>query len=256
MGAVKRAVRRLGRAAGVELSRSHPLGDPWRAMCVLLATTQRPILFDVGANTGQTLRQLLRTFPRAEIHCFEPNPDVIPDLHRMARRHADVHLHQLAFADSAGPRTLHTNVQFTHEGSLLERPKDGRRYYQEAFTLPTRLQVDSERIDAFCDARGTARLDLLKLDIQGGEMMALRGATGLLARMAVELIYLEVSFVPLYEASPLYHEIAAFLGEFDYSLYGLYHLFFARNGQLRYCDALFASAPLRRRVIDTFPPEP
>jgi hypothetical protein len=37
-------------------------------------------LFDVGANTGQTIDFALRTFPKAKIYSFEPTPQLVSDL--------------------------------------------------------------------------------------------------------------------------------------------------------------------------------
>ena len=48
-------------------------------------------------------------------------------------------------------------------------------------------------------------IDLLKLDIQGAELMALRGGSQVLRRTAV--VQAEVEFVPIYAAQPLFSDV-------------------------------------------------
>jgi hypothetical protein len=50
--------------------------------------------------------------------------------------------------------------------------------------------------------------------------------------------------------------LALQLAQVGYSLFNLYDLMSARNGQLRFGDGLFVSPSLRERIIDAAPPEP
>ena len=77
------------------------------------------------------------------------------------------------------------------------------------------------------------------MDIQGGELKALKGASGMLGSAKLGLIYLEVEFVKLYEGQPLFHNICEYLNGFGYQLYKIYYLASAKNGQLIAADALF-----------------
>ena len=43
---------------------------------------KHPVVFDCGANVGQTTSDYLRRFPKAEIYAFEPSPLVLPELHK------------------------------------------------------------------------------------------------------------------------------------------------------------------------------
>ena len=96
---------------------------------------------------------------------------------------------------------------------------------------------------------------ILKLDIQGAEMMALRGAENLLKRGEVLLI-LKTWFVPVYDGAALFCELSAFLEQYGYTLFNLYNFSTAANGQARYADAIFVSERLRQQIIDPGPPEP
>jgi hypothetical protein len=122
--------------------------------------------------------------------------------------------------------------------------------------LAPNLTVQAETLDAFCYRHSLDRINILKLDVQGAEGMVLRGAKGLLSQEAIDLVFTEVMFVPHYEDGPLFHELWGQLGEHGYSFFNLFDLTVARNGQLRYANALFLSSGTRARVVDAFPDEP
>lgn len=63
-------------------------------------------------------------------------------------------------------------------------------------------EVQTTRLDDIADLPD---LDFLKMDIQGGELMALQHGQARLAQCAA--VQLEVSFVPLYEGQPSFGEI-------------------------------------------------
>jgi hypothetical protein len=76
----------------------------------------------------------------------------------------------------------------------------------------------------------------------------LTGARRLL-ESSVKLVYAEVSFVPLYEHTCLFHDVSLFLAKFGFTLYRLYDLHFADNGQLIYGDATFVNEEVRATTL-------
>jgi hypothetical protein len=77
------------------------------------------------------------------------------------------------------------------------------------------IRIDT--IDSFFGDRSLNSEILLKLDVQGYEMEALRGASGLLS--SFKLLQVELSFVRLYEGGPLFNEIVAFLAERGFEIF-------------------------------------
>ena len=87
------------------------------------------------------------------------------------------------------------------------------------------------------------QIDVLKLDLQGSELRALRGAEGLLRRRAIRLVAAEVNFVPLYRDMPLFWNVSAYMLSLGYALNGLYDLHHRRDGSggLRWAYAIFVA---------------
>lgn len=75
-------------------------------------------------------------------------------------------------------------------------------------------EVETKRLD---DLLGTVpAVDLLKLDIEGAELMALQGATAVLARTAV--VQAETAFTTFREGQPLFADVDTFLRARDFGL--------------------------------------
>lgn len=105
------------------------------------------------------------------------------------------------------------------------------------------VEVRTITLDEFCSQRNIQHVDLLKLDAQGGELDALRGAQNLLARGGISLIYSEVEFVQFYEGQPLFHDIWMYLQGHGYSFRDLFNVR-RRNSQMLWGDAIFVSREL------------
>jgi len=245
---IKRVVRSSVRYFGLELSRYCPQADKWLAQKALLQAQHAPIILDIGANVGQTLEAYKALFPESEIHSVEPFPDSFLALQQVASRYSGTHIYQLAMAEQPGEHALYVNQVYHATNSLLPRPASGHCYYPEGARLDDRITVKTNTLDLLAQQTGLGYIDILKMDIQGGELAALRGATGLLEKQSIGLIITEVMFVPHYEGGAMFNEIHDFMLQMDYSLFGIYDLHYAENGQIRYADAIFISRDLRSRL--------
>jgi FkbM family methyltransferase len=255
---MKAAIRSVFRRAGLDIRRvgpGSPARSPFEAQVRLLSGVTAPTIFDLGAHHGQTAKRYATAFPGAKIHSFEPDEDSIRAYRAAVGDRAGTEVHRLAVTDRCGETTFHIN-HWTATSSLYPRPAESRRYFPEAATTARQVTVETTTLDAFCAAREISRLDILKMDIQGGELKALHGASELLKREAIDVIFTEAMFVPHYEGAPLYHELAGFLASHGYSLYDLFLAAHGSNGQLRYGDAIFVSSRIRSEVIDRLPAEP
>jgi hypothetical protein len=55
-------------------------------------------------------------------------------------------------------------------------------------------------------------------------------------------------FVSHYEGGCMFHELTTFLEQYSYTLFNLYNLKRAKNGQLRWGNAIFLSPQVRARI--------
>jgi FkbM family methyltransferase len=131
------------------------------------------------------------------------------------------------------------------------------------------LDIPVHSLDAIAGREGQV-IDALKIDVQGGELQVLRGATRCLDSTVI-LAEVEVSFLERYVGQPLAADILGFMADRGFELielsgfkrYRRLNSFGIRNpgvpggrpGRLAYCDALFllSDERLLQRLRETPP---
>jgi FkbM family methyltransferase len=191
------------------------------------------IVFDVGSQHGDTTKEYVDAFNNASVFGFEP------DLRNFAAASALLNgratLINAAVTDHTGSTVFHLN---THDGTHSILPIGDTRFWLSPASTEGTVIVPCITIDDFCSEQGISRIDILKMDIQGAELMALRGGAALLADRRIGLIATEVSFKPLYAGQPLFDDVRAYLDDCGYVLRGL-HDEVTVNGERSWADAVF-----------------
>lgn len=210
----------------------------------LLSGTPVRTIFDVGASEGISVAEYRRTYPDADVYCFEPTD--APFRLIQARHGADpkVHPTKAAVGEKPGEATFHLNA-FDQTNSLLGRGRDFNASVGPGQqTEVGKVTVPVVTLNDFCRDHQIETIDLLKLDVQGFELGVLRGADRLLKNGSIRLIHSEVLFSQLYEGQAFYHDIAAHLAGHGYELWGIYGMIRLSTGPLGWADAIFLSPAL------------
>ena len=122
------------------------------------------VVVDAGANIGIYSQFLSKCVgPRGKVHSFEPSPDNFRRLRSAMSGFSNVQANQLAVSDKTGESVLYISDNLN---------VDHRAYPTEGETRRT-LSIQSTRLDDYF--KPGERVDLIKMDIQGFEMHALRG---------------------------------------------------------------------------------
>jgi len=216
---------------------------------MLLVGMETQVIFDVGAYIGQITAKYRTLFPKATIYSFEPFPDSFRKLQEKSELLGQVRPFQLAIVDKVGTNKFYVNADRTCN-SLLERPSNVRKYYDGNAENVATIKVDITTIDDFCEKESISKIDILKLDVEGTELLVLRGASEKLEQKSIEIIYAEIMFVPHYEKGVMFYELCSFLSDYGYTVFDLYDLKRDGNGQIRWGNAIFVSPHIRASVID------
>jgi FkbM family methyltransferase len=147
-------------------------------------------VLDIGAHDGlYTLLASKRVGPSGRVFSFEPSPRERRALrfHLALNFCRNVKVQGLAVGSGATEATLHV-VQGNQTGCNSLRPPE-----VISSTLPIRVQVTS--LDAWLELNGIAKVDFIKLDIEGAELEALKGAERLLDSRPRPIILVEVQDV-------------------------------------------------------------
>jgi len=203
---------------------------------VMLAPTRNPICADVGVNRGQTTDALLEMFPAATVYGFEPTPELFAKLQTRYANRASVTLFPCALGETHARRIF--NV-YAHSGAnTLLLPDQNLPQSPALPPIIKQHEVEVATLDDCLAKHNVARLDLLKIDVQGYELNVLKGAAGLLRRHAIKLILTEVLFVSARAQQPTLADLYNYLAPFGFRLAGFYNRIYAGK-TFTYCDVLW-----------------
>jgi FkbM family methyltransferase len=220
----RRALIRDGVAAGIEHA-------------PLLRAQKFSVIVDVGANRGQFSLAARRWQPSARIVAFEPLPTPAEVFRRLFAADKLTVLHEVAIAPVIGEAIIHVSRR-DDSSSLLPISKLQTKHYPGTEAITT-ARVRTAPLTNFLAPPELAGGALLKIDVQGFELDVLASSTRLLPYF--DCVYLEASFVPLYEGQALADRIIAFLEQRAFRLTGVFNVSEDhRTGLALQADFLFA----------------
>lgn len=134
------------------------------------------VFFDVGSFEG-IFCMLADRIPDLQVYAFEPHPLTFKRLRGNVEQaeSPNVQIFEIAVWNECGEATLKqppTDNTDEHGLSTLGRPK--------RFGNAVRYPVKTITLDAFAVEQGIKKLDFLKVDTEGAELMVLQGARGLI----------------------------------------------------------------------------
>ncbi len=183
-------------------------------------------IVDVGANEGGWSRMAKTVFPNAACHLIEPQREMKPALEAFCREFDDSRFFLAGAGAEAGELRFSVYEDLVGSSFLSGGPAGSER------TVPV-ITIDS----LFADGEIPPPV-LAKLDVQGFELEALKGAAESLEK--IEVVILEVSFFAFQSGWPLFHEVIAFMhsrGFVAYDFAGFLRR--PRDGALGQADVCF-----------------
>jgi FkbM family methyltransferase len=201
MKVVKRLVQKCIRSLGYEVV-PYPPSDYVRSRDSVRRVLDKlsiDCVIDVGANHGQYGDWLRDIGYKGWIVSFEPVRAPFEDLAKHAAARPPWRVFQYALGSEDGQAEINVNVHDVLTSFLAPIVTETLPWSRVA----NRETVEVRRLDSILDECLTgiaSRRLYLKLDTQGFDLEAVRGAEGVLTDFLAAQT--EVSFVPLYEAMP------------------------------------------------------
>ena len=154
-----------------------------------LLKSPAPVLFDVGAHTGNYSRALAAAFPQSTVYAFEPNPETFEQL--KAQCSGPIRCVNLGLGAERSRQTIYTypaSGERASEHSSLFKEVVVDLHNQQA---PAQFDLELTTLDEFCAKQGIGTIDFLKIDTEGNELNVLRGASKMLAEGRIQAVQFE-----------------------------------------------------------------
>ena len=171
------------------------------------------VLFDVGANLGEWSLAVSDIVNDARIFMFEPQPACAARLARLVG--AGAKLIQSAVGEAEGEFELFTPDPNGTGGNASLHMRRDTYFSKETFST---IKVKVVTIDGVMKSNAIDRVDFMKMDIEGNELAALRGAAGALQKKAIRALSFEFGSGNI-NSRTFFHDIWDLLTGHDYKIY-------------------------------------
>lgn len=242
---IKSGLRHLGIIAFKRSSRVYlPEEESYRIVAELVGRHD-PVIFDGGAHLGDMVEKFGVLLPQAEFHCFEPDPDLGETLSRRYAGNHKVNVVQAALGEQVGKASFNINAS-RPTNSLLDAADDLQADLKKLCDRVRQVEVTVTSIDEYCASHAIDRIDAIKLDLQGYDYLALKGAGRTLETASVVLV--EVLFTEFYKGCHLFPDTLALMLSKGFDLYTLSGLHYGEHDELLWADAIFVRSGNRLRT--------
>ena len=177
---LKAAVKRFLKSLPIAFTRNQRYDRQTRRVIRKVCKPDSSCL-DVGCHKGEIMDLFLHYAPQGTHYGFEPIPDMYDGLVKKYAGYTNCRILDIALSDKKGASSFNYVVSNPSYSGLLKRNYD---HPNEQDTLIT---VRTERLDDFLPP--DVPVDLVKIDVEGGEILVLRGAVETLTRCKPVVIF-------------------------------------------------------------------
>jgi FkbM family methyltransferase len=149
---------------------------------LLTHLTNIKTIFDIGANIGNYTLSFAKAYSNATIHAFEPNTINFNRLQEniSLNNFKNIRLNKKGLSNEKGELKLFFDDKNMGASTLA----NGSGNKTEIISLIT--------LDEYCQSNNIQQIDLLKIDIEGGELNCLKGGKEILKQSKNTTIQLEI----------------------------------------------------------------
>jgi FkbM family methyltransferase len=235
----------LARQGGVLVSTSrfgiYPFADVKR----LAVEWKYPVttIFDVGASEGESTLEALNKFPEARVLGFEPHPSTFGNLMAKIGGNPRFQGFNVALGTDIGEVEMIEYDKFKANSLAPDNPHS-KRFNTRGRTI----RVQETTLDTFCSEHSIDNIDLLKIDVEGFDLVVLQGSSLMLQKRAVKFVLVE--FFDLLPKDGVFGgalmPFEDLLGPFGFRFVAAYNQYISTAGEMfSTSNALFCLPPHR-----------
>jgi FkbM family methyltransferase len=191
---------------------------------------------DIGANKGQFSLAARHAYSDAAIISFEPLSGPAEIFKKVFTKDQNIVLHQSAIGPQKDTVEMHVSNREDSSSLLPIGNKQSSMFPGTEESHNEEIKVAP--LNHFLSKKDLTKPVFVKIDVQGYELEVLKGSKNLIDEF--DYIYVECSFVELYEGQALADEVIAYLANYSFKLKGVYNTFYDKKGIAVQADLLFS----------------
>lgn len=191
------------------------------------------VVFDVGANIGQSAIWFSETLDSPQIHAFEPLGSVYETLRRNTRGYGNIQTIHRALGEAKGvveiPKICSNDTQVIAVLGSFEQVNDS--IDKESIVVTT--------VDNYAEELNISHIDILKTDTEGYDLNVAKGAERMLSEGSISYFVSEVTIMRGDTGHTQFDDLRDYMKRFGYEVTSFLDLEYSPEGQLHYFNALF-----------------
>ncbi|MEQ7868428.1 FkbM family methyltransferase [Xanthomonas sp. WHRI 8393] len=183
-----------------------------------LLTTDAPVVLDVGAHRGESIRYFKSIYPDCQLYSFEPDPQNFAALEEVAAQFGGKAV-CLALGEKEEVSQYYRQG-ISHLGGLLPINADSidsLGYARQASN--EQIAVRKTTLDNACAELGISHAHILKIDVQGFERQVLEGAKAILQHTDCAVI--EIGLYDFYGKTTSFVDVVNLMQAAGFSLWDI-----------------------------------
>ena len=197
------------------------------------------VVFDIGANEGQSAQAFVKSFPRLKVYSFEPEMKLFKKMKGKTSKLNNVFSFNIGMGAVKEKKELY-HGKYSAWNSLVPGLNDDSNQVST---------VEIDTVDGFIADHSIEKIDLLKTDTEGYDLKVLKGAECALRDGKIKFVYIESGFYALNRRNTNFSQIMDYLSAFDFYLFGIYDVAKGSshmvNGNSLFVNTNMVKEPLR-----------
>ena len=197
---------------------------------------KNPVIIDIGANEGQSIKRFNLIFNNCVIHSFEP---ITKCFDQMVKNFPDKKFikNNYALSDKNTNKEFFINKNsYTSSFNRINKNYDDNN---EKDKIKNSIKVKTLTLDTYINFNKIKKIDILKIDTQGHELNVLKGSKKSLKKNMINFIEVEIILCDYYINKIKLYEIDHIMNKNNYELVDLQGFNYSKNNQIKWFDMLY-----------------
>ena len=173
---------------------------------------QEPVIFDVGANDGESIERFKKIFSKSKIYSFEPDDNAFQRLKKNYYNKENIEIFDFGISNRDGNQQFYSYdhdkisslMQLDANSKLFKSRKIAKNSGEDFEKLK---DIKILKLDSFVKDKNIPRINILKIDVQGYEPEVIEGAKYLIENNKIDIIEMEIILGYGYSKSISFYDI-------------------------------------------------